>query len=237
MTEIETLKRAKLYIEKLAKGINPIDDSVIPDEDVVNHVRLSRCFFYVADVLQQVVDAGGVVTPQKSRKEPFCLPIEKRQMFEYSDAPISVSEMVKRINDLVADENVNKLTVTMVTQWLANIGLLVSEVNAGGKTAKRPSPQGVSIGIGTENRTGPNGPYLAVLYDRDAQQFVLDNLDAVIELYQAKTENQGRPWTPEQDQCLQDRYQKGVAIKEIAATLKRTNGAVRARLKKLAIIK
>lgn len=52
MTEIETLERAKMYMEKLANGINPIDDAVIPDEDIVNNVRLSRCFFFVANVLR-----------------------------------------------------------------------------------------------------------------------------------------------------------------------------------------
>ena len=31
MTELETLERAKMYMEKLANGINPIDGSVIPD--------------------------------------------------------------------------------------------------------------------------------------------------------------------------------------------------------------
>lgn len=36
-------------IKKLANGINPIDDSAVQDENVINHVRLSRCFFYVAD--------------------------------------------------------------------------------------------------------------------------------------------------------------------------------------------
>lgn len=60
MTELETLERAKIYMEKLANGINPIDGSVIPDEDVVNNVRLSRCFFYVSDVLRQVIENGGV---------------------------------------------------------------------------------------------------------------------------------------------------------------------------------
>ena len=59
MTELETLERAKMYMEKLANGINPIDNSVIPDEDIVNNVRLSRCFFYVSDILRQVIENGG----------------------------------------------------------------------------------------------------------------------------------------------------------------------------------
>ena len=45
MTELEKIKRAQMYMNKLANGINPLDDTVVPDEDIVNQVRLSRCFF------------------------------------------------------------------------------------------------------------------------------------------------------------------------------------------------
>ena len=88
MTELEKMQRAKMYIDKMANGINPIDGSMIPDEDVVNNVRLSRCFFYVADVLGQVIDNGGTAPQKKIKKEPFSLPVEKRKEFAFSDVPI-----------------------------------------------------------------------------------------------------------------------------------------------------
>ena len=50
MTELEKIERAKTYMDKLANGINPIDDTMAPDEDIINNVRLSRCFFFVSDV-------------------------------------------------------------------------------------------------------------------------------------------------------------------------------------------
>ena len=235
MTELETLERAKMYMEKLANGINPIDGSTIPDEDVVNNVRLSRCFFYVADVLRQVIDNGGVVSQKSSKKKPFALSAEERAGFAFSDDPLTISEIVKRINDLATDENMTKLTAPMVTEWLVNIGVLFIEVNAEGKNVKRPSSQGISFGISVEARTSMNGPYSAVIYNRDAQQFVIDNLDAALDMYREKTENQGQPWSPEHDRCLLDLHQKGVPMREIAVTLKRNAGAVRARLKKLGV--
>lgn len=235
MTEIETLERARMYMEKLAKGINPIDGSVIPDEDVVNNVRLSRCFFYVADVLRQVIDNGGIAAQKKEKKVPFALPIEKRNGFVISDVPLTISEFVKNINELVEDENMTKLTTSIVTDWLVGINVLIKELNAEGKTAKRPSPQGLSLGIGVEHRTSINGPYSVNIYNREAQQFIIDNLDAALDAYHAKTENQGQPWSPEHDRCLLDLHQKGVSIREIAITLKRNSGAVRARLKKLGV--
>ena len=48
MTDLETIKRAKLYMEKLANGIDPITDKEAPEDDIINNVRLSRCFFYVS---------------------------------------------------------------------------------------------------------------------------------------------------------------------------------------------
>ena len=41
MTELEKLKRAKMYIDKMANGINPIDGATAPDEDVINNIRVS----------------------------------------------------------------------------------------------------------------------------------------------------------------------------------------------------
>ena len=56
MTEIEKIEYAKSFIDKLANGINPLDDTPIPEDDIVNNVRLSRCFFYVSTILQKEID-------------------------------------------------------------------------------------------------------------------------------------------------------------------------------------
>ena len=45
MEDIELLYRAKTYINKLENGINPLSDQLIKEDDVVNNIRLSRCFF------------------------------------------------------------------------------------------------------------------------------------------------------------------------------------------------
>ncbi len=48
MTEHEKIEYTKSFIDKLANGINPLDDMPIPENNIVNNVRLSRCFFYVS---------------------------------------------------------------------------------------------------------------------------------------------------------------------------------------------
>lgn len=59
MTELETMQRAKMYLDKLAQGIDPISRQEIPKDSVLNNVRLARCFFYVSGILDQVIANGG----------------------------------------------------------------------------------------------------------------------------------------------------------------------------------
>lgn len=236
MTELETLERAKIYMEKLANGISPIDGSMIPDEDVVNNVRLSRCFFYVADVLRQVIDNGGVAPQKKLKKEPFALPVEKRSAFQFSDTPIPISEVANRINALIDEETMKKLSYSAIRDWLVSINMLEDTLNGDGKTVKSPTGRGEHVGINREARMGQNGTYFVVVYNRAAQSFIWDNLDAIIDYQKTLSENQGAAWSQEHDNCLMDLYRKGTPISEIAVTLKRNNGAVRKRLRNLGII-
>lgn len=179
MTDLETLECAKMYMEKLANGINPLDDSVIPEGDTVNHVRLSRCFFYVSDVLRQVIE-GTALKPQKAtKKAPFSLPMEDRAGFAYSETPIPISEISRRINALIP-ENMKSLTYRMIRDWLTSLELLADVQDGDGRITKRPTPRGESMGIHLETRNGRNGVYFVVVYNTAAQHFILDNLDAVV---------------------------------------------------------
>ena len=38
MTELEKMQRTKMHIEKMANGINPIDDSYALDSDMINNL-------------------------------------------------------------------------------------------------------------------------------------------------------------------------------------------------------
>lgn len=82
---------------------------------------------------------------------------------------------------------------------------------------------------------GINGSYTVILYDEMAQHFLIDNLEAILEFEKDSTKFQGQPWTPQQDYCLTDLYNKNVPTGEIAVTLKRSTSSIHARLKKLGL--
>ena len=66
MTELETMQRAKMYMDKLAQGIDPITDRELPEDSALNNVRLARCFFYVSDVLGQVIVMSVEATGERT---------------------------------------------------------------------------------------------------------------------------------------------------------------------------
>ena len=180
MTELEKIAYAKSFIDKLANGINPLDDTPIPDDDIANNVRLSRCFFYVSDILRQVYENGGVTKPKRTPKIPFAVSLEQLEKFEYSVESIPVSEIAKRIYAMADNENMEKVSYRQINQWLLNIGMLYLHDFGGKKPVKRPTEAGNQIGITVETRMGRYGEYQVVLYNEEAQRFILDNLEAVV---------------------------------------------------------
>lgn len=153
MTELEKIAYAKTYIEKLANGINPLTDQPVPDSDSINNVRISRCLFYVSDLLRQIVENGGVSQRKtKTAKVPFQLVYEARKKFCYSETPIPISEITRRINELIQSEDMKKLNYKSISDWLIQAGFLVLVTNDDGSTTRKPTDNGIQMGITLEQR-------------------------------------------------------------------------------------
>ena len=240
MTELEIMQRAKMYLDKMANGIDPLTDSPVPDNDCINQIRISRCLFYVSDVLRKVIENGGVIgNIPDSQKAPFQISPDELKRYQISETPIPVSEVANRINALIDANAVQKLKYSAITAFLIHQGFMAEQEYAEGKKNKVPTEQGKTIGIFREERQGQSGPYYVMVYSAKAQQFILDHLDAIVEYHSSQKEAaalQGQPWSVEDDKALVDLYNRGTPMPEIAITLRRTAAAIRARLKKLGVV-
>ena len=177
MEELEVLQRAKTYIDKLANGINPLNNQPVDEDDVVNNVRLTRCFFYVSDILRQVIENGGCV--KRTKRVPFTISDEALNNFEYSDSPIPITHVVGRINNLIDTNEVKKLSYKVVSNWLKEMGLLEDANGRYGKAKRCPTATGEEMGIAIERRIGSRGEYFAVYYNRNAQEFIVNHVQAI----------------------------------------------------------
>lgn len=241
MTEVEKIAYAKSFIDKLANGVNPLDGLPVNEADIVNNVRISRCFFYVSEILGKVIENGGTAPANKERKSKgdFNLSLEQRKNFKFSSVPIGISDIIDRMNDLINTDECKRISAVSVSSWLVDAGFLETYTRSDGRASKRPTKQGEEIGIVMEQRTGHYGEYSAVLYNENAQRFVIDNIDAILNFKMESKETkafQGRAWDSAQDAKLISMFKNGMAVAEIAAEMQRSDGGIRARLKRLGLI-
>lgn len=176
MTELETMQRAKMYLDKLARGIDPITDKEVPEDSVLNQVRICRCLHYVSGVLEQVIANGGAI----GEKAPFTISRERMQMVHISEHPIRISDFTENINRAAADPSRKKLKATDITNWLLEQGYLQKELGPDGKQRRAPTELGQRWGITAQMQQGPNGYYLSISYDSNAQRLILDHLEEIL---------------------------------------------------------
>lgn len=180
MTELETLARAKMYMEKLSQGIDPVTDTAVPAGDSLRSDRLSRCFYYVSQVLGEVI-----AEKRKDARTGFVAEAIQLDRFVYSDEPIGISELTRRVTATAESANMKNIPAKVISDWLAAMGLIEVYMSTDGKERKRPTADGQSLGIISEERISHNGSlYRATLYSRRAQQFIIDNFDGVLAFYE-----------------------------------------------------
>ena len=172
MNEIEIIARAQMYLEKLANGVNPLTDEEVAENDVVNNVRISRCLYYVTGILKQITTTGSF----EIQKSEFSLSAQQLERFAYSQTPLTVSEITKRLNELVNPLQCSTLKNGVITEWLTEIGMLTNVI-INNKSKKRVTDNGRSV----EGST-----YEAISYNLNAQNFIVDNIHSIIELNRKK---------------------------------------------------
>ena len=175
MTELEIMQRAKMYMDKLARGIDPLTDREVPWDSALNQPRLARCFSYVSDVLDKVIANGGTVT-SATKTQPFAISAEQLATVRLSPEPVTVSWIVDALSGAVNDPGMRRLSATVITNWLLQQGFLEKRTTAERKNVRVPTENGHAIGLTSETRHGKEGEYQMVLYNFNAQRFVLDHL-------------------------------------------------------------
>lgn len=199
MTELEKITYAKSFIDKLANGINPLDDLPIPEGDLVNNVRLSRCFFYVSGILQGVIERERRKTPRERKPAPlpFSITAEQLQNFEYTSEAISATAVARKINWLVREDisqgKMERFSYRKINYWLHAVGLIEWREWESGKLKRFPTPEGESIGLilklwGNYGRQAP-----VIYFTEDAQRFIIDNFEAVL------AAERGTPYDSQED--------------------------------------
>ena len=184
MEEREKLAAAKKYLDDLANGVDPLTGRILPEDSGVNNVRVSRCLFYVSSVLEKVIENGGRVGARvkKPKKLIFSLSQTEKDAIEITETPVLLADFVERVNANVDLNVMKKVSAKAFTDWMIANGIL-EEKFIKDKNRKFPTLLGNNLGVITEERQGLYGKYVAILYTKTAQEFLVDNLDEIVQAY------------------------------------------------------
>lgn len=126
---------------------------------------------------------NGFVVPEydcKPKMLPFSITEEQADKYEFSDEPLSLLQILNKINKLIDIAKYRKLTSNALADFLVDEGLLAVIPVDGGRFYRRATKKGNAEGIFYKYRlAGDGNTYLVNLYDKNAQFFIIDNLQTI----------------------------------------------------------
>lgn len=176
MTDRERYYTTKIYLEKLARGMDPFTGDDLPTDTVLNNIYLCRAFTTAADVLDEVIRNGGKVTQKKKTyARPFEITEEQRSRIMLTEDPVVVSIIAARIAE-VLPEDVHPVSPITIGKWLESQGLLVKVKGEDGGNCRIATEEGENLGIETKSEVARGRNIMKNYYSINAQAFIIANL-------------------------------------------------------------
>ena len=176
MIDEEKIVTAKVWIEKLANVINPLNDELVKEDDIINDVHISRCLFYVTALLDEIKAETAV---DRNGRKAFFLSTKDVANIHIS-TPNGIANFVKLVNEYISSDK-KPLSAAQVIKWLIKEGILQEVSKGDGHKTNIPTEKGNSLGINIEIQRNPDGlNYQRVVYSVNAQRFLLNNIESIV---------------------------------------------------------
>ena len=174
-TERDKIARARTFVEKMSRGVNPITNEPLPSLDDDSEKRIRACMAYLTGMLDSIL-AG----PTRA-EQPVSISPQLKSRIKVSPKPINISGVVSNINIELKRVGIPTLSLFSVSAWLNSKGLL-RDGSVEGKPFRIAAEGATGLGINTITRTGKDGrDYPITLYDEEAQRYIIENLEAITE--------------------------------------------------------
>lgn len=171
--EISKLQWAKMFMDYLANGIDPVSNTDV-DEGTLHNEQVISCFRYISDVLDRNIYEAEMII-----KKNGDFYITEEQLAELKTYPYNckVSELANEINRAAEGNNTKKFLAAWINDWLEAEGYL----RQSDLKSRIAAEKGEQLGISSEYRKSDNGnEYYINFYTEQAQIFVFSHLDEII---------------------------------------------------------
>ncbi len=191
LTEKEKIQRARMYLWKLHENIDPLTDQEIGQDSVLRQERMKKCLAYVVEVLGREVQAlekeeESAAAGKKDRKRErqkrrdFYLTQEEIDSVKLVSEPCVISVFLQAVNAAAASDGRKKLQAKKVNNWLVRQGYLEDRQDGRGYLHRELTERSAEIGITSRQGMGSFGPYSIILYDEQAQKYILEHIEDIV---------------------------------------------------------
>lgn len=135
---------------------------MLPEDDIVNNMRISRCLFYVSEILGRVLGQGfpqageapaegappaGDFPRRRAKKAAFFLTDSQRSALAAYGGSVYARDIAAQLSRFADENGTRRFTAAWITAWLTAEGFM--EQTEQGKRATDP---GAEPGIETSQR-------------------------------------------------------------------------------------
>jgi len=179
-TDFKKMDKAKIVLTKIAGGINPITGEQINDESFLNDPRIIRCFYFIAEVLDNVMNG---VYSKNNRLLQFVITPEQKSMVALPDGLIGVTEFTRQVNMCIDHARSRKLTAVELNKRLKKMGILGEELNpATGKARTVTNSKSKDFGFEMVKRSFNGNEYDMVVMNDAGKHYLLDHLEEIMSI-------------------------------------------------------
>lgn len=171
--EIIKMKRAKMYVDYLINGIDPVDNENI-DLETFKNERVVACLKYISEVLERDIYS----TENKTSRSHIEFFISDEQIRELKPTSFNrkISEIADDINKATASNGTKKISGARINDWLEDQGYLCKS----DLKSRMATDAGKNIGIISERAQRATGEeYYANRYTTEAQEFIIQHLKEI----------------------------------------------------------
>lgn len=174
--EIEQLQRAKMFMDYLANGVDPVSNTDA-DASTLQNEQVIACFRYISDFLS--IQLQSIANKNRSGKKAVYITKEQIALLQVTEIR-KVSEIAKEINRVITENETRNFQPAWINDWLEANGYLCKS-DIGDRIA---TDKGKQIGITSKlrkwNGEGDKEEYNINYYNSVAQSFIFQHLDDIL---------------------------------------------------------
>ncbi|MDO9578541.1 MAG: hypothetical protein Q7J16_11705 [Candidatus Cloacimonadales bacterium] len=168
----DNILRARDIILNLANGKEPYSGEPFKSKDFLSDPKIIRCFFFVADVLQEA-SHGGI--GHQPAPQNYVIAKEDLAKVVMPEGNLGANAFCKAVNEVIDPYKSKKVTGAVLNKHLKNLGILGEEkTEKGSRTVTNENS--AEFGLIMEKREFEGREYEQVMITDKGKKYLLENL-------------------------------------------------------------